>query len=153
MTCIPAQPNKASSTWGEAYGLLSFQVTGVLLASLLSYATSVHGGIATNVVMTVLFSALYVQFVEARVPGALLKGRYRLSIALRATMLLSVLSVGVSLFYDGLRAIEEGIVGMILARVLVGVVVSLLSVLIGLEIGWRFARWRRLRVSTEEKVQ
>lgn len=152
MNCIPAQPNKSSPTWGEAYGLLSFQVTGVLLASLLSYVTPIDSGIGSNIFMTVLFSALYVQFVEARVPGALSKGRYRLSVAVRATMLLSLLGAGASLLYDGTQAMKDERLGIIFALVLVGVVVSFISVLVGLEIGWKFARWKRLRASAEERV-
>jgi hypothetical protein len=145
MASIPSQPHKLSATWGEAYGLFSFEVSGVLVASLLSYMTSMDGGIMANILMTTLFSALYVAFVEAKVPGALSQRRYRASIAARSTVLFSVFAVSASLTYEGIRLLDNDGVGAILALVLLGILVSFVSVLIGLEIGFRCTRWKRSR--------
>lgn len=152
MTCIPSQPHKSCPSWGEAYGLLSFQVTGVLIASLFSYVTTVNSGILINVLTTMLFSALYVQFVEARVPGALSKRRYRVWLSVRASVLLSLLGIGASLLYEGRRFMEDGGTDEMFALIFVGVLISFVSVLTGLETGSRYARWKQSRAAHQEKV-
>lgn len=143
MACIPSQPNKVSPTWGEAYGLLSFEVTGVLVASLFSYVTSIDVGIVGNILLTILFSAVYVLFVEARVPGALSQASYRRALAVRATVLFSAFSVSASLFYEGFRLLDNDRIGSIIALIFVGMVLSFGSVFTGLYIGDRCVRRKR----------
>jgi hypothetical protein len=152
MASIPSQPHKLSPTWGEAYGLFSFEVTGVLVASLLSYVTSIDGGIIANILMTTLFSALYVAFVEAKVPGALSQRRYRTAIAARSTLLLSVFAVSASLTYEGLRLLDNDGVGAIIVLILLGIFLSFVSVKVGLEIGFRWTRRKRSRGEHRARV-
>ena len=112
MAFTPAQPDQSSPTWGQAYGLLSFQITGVLVASAVSYLFKIEAEILSSVVVTILFSALYARFAETKVPGALSQRRLRLGIAFRASFLLALLSLVAVGIYDGPRLIESGRIGV-----------------------------------------
>ena len=143
MALTPLKPHQTYPTWGQAYGLLSFQVTGVLIASLLNYLITTDGGILISIVMTILFSALYLWLAESQVPGAFSQRRLRVRIALRATILLSVLSVITTGVYDGARVLESERAGVHGALIVVAILVSYLAMWIGLELGNWSARRKR----------
>lgn len=147
MFFVPTHPDQSSPTWGHACGLLSFQLMGVMIASLAASVLAAENGIASSVLVTILSSILYLILAERVVSGSLSRKRYRVLLALRASVLLSVLSVGVTLVYSAPGAVESERLLVLLGLLLAGAVVSGVSILIGLELGAKLVKRQRSRHS------
>jgi hypothetical protein len=145
MALFPSQPDQASPTWGQAYGLLSFQVTGVLISSVLNAFIAIDEGILSSLIMTTLFSVLYVKFAEGKVPGALSQRRLRVGLALRASLLLAVIGLATTAVYDGAHLLESDRIGLQVTLIASALVISYLTMWVGLEIGAWWAKREGLR--------
>jgi hypothetical protein len=120
-------------------------VTGVLISSVLNAFIAIDEGILSSLIMTTLFSVLYVKFAEGKVPGALSQRRLRVGLALRASLLLAVIGLATTAVYDGAHLLESDRIGLQVTLIASALVISYLTMWVGLEIGAWWAKREGLR--------
>lgn len=145
MELAPSRSDQIAPTWAHAYGLLSFQISGVLANSLLGALLPQAGGVASSAIITVCAAILYAMYAESNTPGGLAHERHRVLLAFRASFILSLLGIASVFGYVGIKPSSYVIDERFFFLLAVGLILTFGVMWLGLIIGAKYMTRKRMR--------
>ena len=145
MGLFPVRTDQSFPTLGHTLGLLSFQFAGAIIVSILRVVSLHLGGVGESLLASAVMAVLYAVVAESKVPGSMSQRRYRNTLALMVSSVLSLLGL-ISVILDVRSSIG---IPTPLSTMLVPVGTSFLLyvvvVSIGLLLGRKYMKRRRSR--------
>ena len=145
MGLFPVRTDQSFPTLGHTLGLLSFQFAGAIIVSILRVVSLHLGGVGGSLLASAVMAVLYAVVAESKVPGSMSQRRYRNTLALMVSSVLSLLGL-ISVILDVRSSIG---IPTPLSTMLVPVGTSFLLyvvvVSIGLLLGRKYMKRRRSR--------
>lgn len=147
MALFPVNAEQSSPKWGHIVGLLSFQFAGAMAISLLRFLSLRLESPVVGLLASAVMAVLYAVVAESKVPSSMLGARYRLSLGLMVSVILSLLGIFSVVVYD--RAIIESPEPLVAVSVagLLSLLLYFIAVVVGLGLGAKFMQRRRARKS------
>jgi hypothetical protein len=149
MALFPVNAEQPTPKLGHIVGLLSFQFAGAMAFSLLRLLSLSLEIPVVGLLASAVMAVLYAVVAESKVPSSMLSTKYRLSLGLMVSIILSLLGIFSVILYD--RAIIESPDPLFAVSVagLVSLLLYFFAVVVGLGLGAKFMERRRARKSAQ----